>query len=614
MSQRPLSMPRLRLGVVGGPLAPLALAILILASPWLGNNAYWEREMVLIAIYTLVVSGLNLSFGYGGELALGQIAVMATGAYVTAILCQHGVHDILIALVASIGAAAIIGMLSGLPGLRVENFALALLSFFLLVLLPYIIQIFSAQTGGLVGIAGVIDPTLFGRVLGIRGLFLLAVAVTVSWLAVMRNMVLSDFGAALKNLRESRILVQSLGMSVKGLKIRAYVIGSLPAGAAGCLFAYLSGFISPGSFTFTITVGVLAASILGGSDSIYGAPVGAALLVLGPLQSAVFTTYSLVAYGAFLIIVGTVFAGGIAGLARARVQLVGRSAQRGAEEDGLPVRLDGAELKVSEMVKIFGGSRALDGASLVALPGQVTAIIGPNGAGKTTLLNTISGFVEPEQGRVMLGMQSLSGLRPSAVAKLGVGRTFQTPFIPKSASAFEVVQTARAAKWSVSLVSAVLRLPGFREGQRASEEAGMRALAFGGLTGVACKTARSLPLATRRLLEVCRAVAAEPRVVLLDEPAAGLDEDGLRDLSGFVRRIRDAGATVILVEHNVSFVMSVADMVHVMAVGRVIASGKPELIKADPRVIEAYLGRKRQPEAPAVRRQATGDAASEAGI
>jgi branched-chain amino acid transport system permease protein len=239
--------------------------------------------------------------------------------------------------------------------------------------------------------------------------------------------------------------------------------------------------------------------------------------------------------------------------------------------------------------KAFGGVKALDGAAITAEPGTITAILGSNGAGKTTLLNTISGFVIPDAGTITVGETSLIGLSADRIGQRGVGRTFQTPQIPHGMNVLDVVESGRFHQ-GPGLLASIMRLPSYRKAQRENRMVALAALRFAGLEHLIFEDAPSLPLGTRRLLEVVRAVAREPNLLLLDEPAAGLDDVGLAELAQLVRRIRDAGGTVIIVEHNVPFVMDLADEVHVMELGRTIASGTPVQIAHDPAVIASYLG------------------------
>lgn len=583
----------------------LALAAAAAATfvPLTSMSGLIQRQVVLIAIYALIVSGINLSLGFGGQLALGQVAMFAGGAYTTAILADHGHADLLLAVLASTLVAGLVGLLSGVPGLRLSHWSLSIASFFLILLIPRVVVIFADHTGGLAGLPVFTFPTLLGTELEWDGIYLFALGVAFLWLVIMRNLVLSRLGNGFRVLRESSLLAESLGLSAYRLRVQAYVLGGLPAGAAGCIYVHLNGYISPEAFVLSLTIALLAASVVGGEDSIYGAPIGAAILVLGPLQASGFEEYSIFVYGLFLVIVGVLFRGGLARLGRVFLRRLhswfpapGTTGAAGAAGDAAPesARLDipGERLEVTEVRKTFGGLSALDGVSLAAEPGQITAIMGANGAGKTTLLNAISGLIPADSGSILLGRDRLDGRSGPQIARAGVSRTFQTPIIPRGMNVVEVVESGRLAAGRVGMLSAVLRLPRFRRARRDDHAAALGALRFAGLSHLASHDAQELPLGTRRLLEVVRAVAREPRVMLLDEPAAGLDDDGLRELATLMARARDAGATVILVEHNVRFVLDTADRIHVMELGRLLASGTPEEVRTNPAVVATYLGKR----------------------
>lgn len=278
------------------------LAVLLLLVPSLGIDLNAQRQIMLTCILALLVSGLNLSLGYAGELALGGAAVYAAGAYVSGYLGTHGHTEVLLQLAVSAVVALVVGLATGIPGLRLGNWSLAMTSFFLVLLIPDLIAMFPDQTGGRIGLTGVALPTLFGTELDQSGYYVLVVGVTALWFLVMRNLVTSRHGSAFRVLRQSRVLAASSGISVFRLKLTAYALGSVPAGMAGTLFANLDHYVSPTVFNFALVVSILAASILGGSASVYGALIGAAIMQFGPLKSTDFEKYALVVYGAFLVI------------------------------------------------------------------------------------------------------------------------------------------------------------------------------------------------------------------------------------------------------------------------------------------------------------------------
>lgn len=578
-------------------LIPLALWVIALALPFLGMSPINQRQILTIAIYAMVVTGLNLSFGFAGELALGQVAIMAVGAYTTAILARAGVTDIFALVAATLMVSAIIGLLTGIPSLRLSQWALGLISFFLVLLLPGVLVATQSFSGGLNGLT-LPRSTLFGSALDTpEELYILGIAVLGVWMFIFRNLILSRYGTALRAISRSPVLAESLGVRAKRMKLSAYVVGSLPAGVAGSLYALQAGFISPSPFSLGLMIEIIAACVIAGATSIYGGIFGAAVLQLVVTQSEAFASYSIAVFGALLLISGAVFRKGVAGvLARVSQRVAGRfrvapaGAPAGVELD---LRMPGATLAASDVSKAFGGVLALRDASVRAEPGQVTAIIGSNGAGKTTLLNVISGFISPDTGRVTVDGAVVTGQPGFAIARAGVARAFQTPEIPESMTVLDVVRSGSMRSGSLKIVPALLRTPAYRR-QAAAERSFARALLdVAGLGGLASREATTLPLGSRRLLEVLRAAMSRPKVLLLDEPAAGLDDDSLGALGALIRTLRDEGSTIVLVEHNVPFVMEVSDVVWAMDLGTTITSGTPADVAADPRVIDAYLGRER---------------------
>ncbi|GAA4545117.1 branched-chain amino acid ABC transporter ATP-binding protein/permease [Pseudonocardia xishanensis] len=578
---------------------PLALAVVVLLLPFAGLGFSATRQIQLALILALLVSGLNLSLGYAGELALGQPAMYAAGAYTAGIMSVAGTTDVLVQLVAGGVVALVVGLVTGVPGLRLGSWSLAMTSFFLVLVLPDVIAILEPITGGRNGLSGIPGPTLLGQVLDDTGLYILLVVVAALWFAFMRNIVVSRHGVAFRVLKQSPVLASSVGISVFRMKLVGYALGAIPAGLAGVLFANLDLYIAPEAFGFTIATTVLAASILGGTASVYGALVGAAVMQFGPNQSSAFQEYALVFYGVFLVVGGVLLSGGLSGLARRAAARLDRSADirpapvprgDGPSPDGELSGLAGASLEVVGLEKSFGGNRALHGVDFAATPGRVTALIGPNGSGKTTMLNMICGFYSTDAGTITLDGEAVQHLPSYRVARAGVARTFQTPNIPGGLTVEQAVAAGRYSTEHVSMVGSVVHSRRFRHVRRADATEVARALAVVGMEHLADAEAAALPLGMRRQLEVARALVARPRVLLLDEAASGLDEAEVARLALAIRRIRDAGGTVVLVEHNFRLVLELADQIVVLAQGAVIGAGPPEVIEHEPRVLAEYLG------------------------
>lgn len=583
------------------PLVPILILALLLIGPSIGLiDAVGARHIMLIAVLALMVSGLNLVLGYSGELAVGQVAFYAIGAYIVGFVGMSlGQSDVIVGLLAVIVGAIVVGLLTGVPSLRLSGWPLAMVTFFLVLIVPNLIEIFGRWTGGGQGMA-VDRSTLFGAELGAYGFYVLVVAVTATWFAVVRNTILSPHGTGFLVLRQSADLAGALGMSVYRTKLKVYVLGTIAPALGGALFAWLDGFIAPDSFTFGLAITLLAASVLGGSTSIYGAILGAIVLHFTEDSLTGFNQYQLIIYGLFLAVLAIALPEGVVGLVR---KYAGKFLQAPGSlvQDGVHVadtlRIDGLKGKtvvVDGIEKSFGGNRAVRGVHLTARPGEITALIGTNGSGKTTVLNMINGFMRADAGEIRLGegaeTETLSGSSVDKVARAGVMRTFQTPIMPAGVSTLDFVALGGYLTDPASLFATVLRLPSHRRRIAESTQRAKRILDLLGLKNDIHKSVDALPLGTRRLVEVARSLAAAPSVLLLDEVGSGLDEGDIERLESLLRQIRDAGVTIILVEHNFPLVMRLADHVHVLSRGETLAEGPPEQIRNDQKVAQEYLG------------------------
>jgi branched-chain amino acid transport system permease protein len=602
---------RVLLGGKGSLAVPLVAAAIVALYPWLsGGDGYWIRQFALIACVAMVVSGLNLSFGYAGEIQFGQVFMFALGAYASSIVAIRVTPEIVTLIVLSGVLATAVGALVAFPALRIGGWSLAMASFFLVLTIPNLADLTDEYSGGLNGLAGIPIPEILGRELSINALYVLTILMLVAWLACYRNLVTSRYGVLFRVMRESPVLASSVGYSPRRLKLLAYTLGALPAGVAGCLFAFQTQFLIPETFGLVLVIGVVAASVLGGVESVYGAILGAAVIQLGPQSSVALQEYAPVGYGVFLIVAAVLFRRGLSGMGtqlarRLSLRLVPAATERTSElpaearvaREGVLERRGallepgrGARLVARSVSKSYGGVHALKDVSLVAEPGQVTGLIGSNGSGKTTLLNAVCGYLELDDGLVELGGEQLSGRPPHAIANLGVARTFQTPSIPRGVSVADVVASGRFRRERCGVASSVFRLPHYWASRRRDREEALAYLDFIGLAYLADDEAGSLSLGMRRLVETVRALCDQPKLLLLDEPASGLSEEEVQRLGQVIRVAADAGTTVLLVEHNFSFVTEVSDVVHALHAGELIASGPAATIGDDQRVIDSYLG------------------------
>jgi branched-chain amino acid transport system permease protein len=580
---------------------PLILAVVLLTFPlWGGHDEYWLRELSLIAVLALVVSGVNLSFGYAGEVQFGQVFMYALGAYVASAIAVKGYAELIPLLILGGLVAAAVGLLVALPAVRIGGWSLAMASFFLVLVIPSLLNLTEKYSGGALGLVGIPPANLFGKPMGTEAMYMASVICLILWLACLRNLVTSRYGVIFRVLRESQVLTGSLGFSPHRLKALAYSLGALPAGVAGALFGFLSQVLSPSSFGLEMAIGIIAASVLSGVEAIYAVVIGAAILQLGPEKSLDFAQYAAIVYGLFLIVAAVMLKRGISGIGKRQALKLSRRlvpvehasqdiAVKDAAKAPMLKRVVGAALSIEAVSKSFGGVKAVREVTLTAEPGVVTALIGSNGSGKTTLLNVICGYNTCDAGSVQFDGEPLTGA-PFQIARRGVGRTFQTPSVPRGVSVRDVVASGRFMADRTGPFASMFRLPKFHRSRKADREHAEALLQLVGLADIADEEAQELSLGTRRLVEVARALCAEPRLLLLDEPASGLSEEEVDRLGAVIRAAADAGATVILIEHNFRFVTRIADIAHVLHLGELIASGPAATIGDNPAVIESYLG------------------------
>ena len=598
--------------------------VIVAALPYLGLNSFWMRQASLVMLLALLTSGINLSFGWAGELNLGVPAMYAAGAYAAGWLTINVVNDTLLAIVFGAITAIAVGVIAGVPGLRLGGWMLAISSFYLVLLIPSILQIVPKPIlGGNDGLTGIPLPQILGIRLSFDAYFALTAVVVSVWFLLYRNLVRSRLGNALLILQHGDALAPSLGLSRYRLKLAAYAFASIPAGVAGALFAQLDGYVGAESFTFALAIAVLAAGVIAGLRSIYAIFVGVIFVQFVRMAASDLSHLGEVGFGVFLVVGGLLLGGGTSALAlrfyqrfsSARTPATSESTSRSGEA-GAAVQspradqpgqdqsgprqeadaavafkdLPGRRLTVDRVVKQFGGVVALNEISFTAEPGQITALIGPNGSGKTTMLNVINGFYRATSGSITLGDTVISDLSDQAVARQGVSRTFQTPAIPGNMSVRDLAASSRIATHRSSFVSAMLRLPGYRRVAAEDDAVAGEMLAAVGLLDRAEDPAASLALGTRRMAELTRALANQPSLILLDEIASGLDHSEVAELVRVLQRARDAGATIVLVEHNFTLVRSLADQVVVLADGELLVSGTPAEVEAHPQFLDRFLG------------------------
>jgi branched-chain amino acid transport system permease protein len=591
---------------IGGATRYLAVGGLAVAAiPLLLGDAILIRRLVFVLVLSLVAISLDFTYSFTGELALGQVGVYAAGAYAAAVLMTRYHLSFWAAAGPAALVAAVVGLLAASPGLRVGSWYFALTSLFIAVVIPDVITQMSGLTGGSDGLAGIPRPSLFGHQLGMTGLYILLVVLLLILYVMLRNLAGSLWGLAFSSVQRSSHYATSIGISILRVKVFTYALAAVVAGLAGAVFGTIDGYLSPATFPLSLSVLILAGLVIGGMGTFAGAIIGVGFLQLLPDFTSAVQRYSLLLYGGllvgFMLVVPNGVVTTVGGFARrllphTRLAASKRDVSPDADHDATPdpwtLRgpLQPATLHVSGVSKSFGGNRALMDVSLVARPGTVTAIIGPNGSGKTTLLNVVCAVYPRDGGDVRLESLALHARRPNAVAEAGVARTFQTPIVVGGRSTLENVMCGSFMHRKSSMLGCLLGIRRARTDRSDAQFTSAALLALVGLQPQAARDATELTLGQQRRLEIARALATQPTVLLLDEPCAGLIGSEIDEIAEVLDGLRQANFTVVLVEHNVQLVMEVADNIVVLDQGRLLASGTPAEIAANELVIASYLG------------------------
>lgn len=575
-------------------------ALVVTVLPLL-SHGFIITLMNYIGIYTLITLGLVLLTGCGGITSFGQAAFVGIGAYATAYLTTAMGWSPWLGLVAAIVLTSFVACVLGYITLHLGGHYLPLTTMAWGVAIYLSFGNFEAL-GSYGGIAGIPSISLFGFQFDEpRKLYYIIWAFCGLSLLGAANLLRSRQGRAIRALRGGKGMSESLGIDVFWVRLCVFILAAALAGVSGWLYAHMTRFVSPTPFDMKAGIEYLLMAVLGGAGTISGALVGAAVVALAknwlqdllPLLTSKSANLEIVVFGCLFILLLHKSRNGIVPLIRQYLPLstvIERPA--GASEATLP-RISPPErgstlLKIEGLTKRFGGLVAVDNISFEVKAGTITALIGPNGAGKSTSFNLITGSLSATAGSVTFAGRKLSGVKPHEVVSLGMARTFQHVKLRPTMSLLENVMLGSYRRTRTGFLAGTLKLDGAEE-QAVYHEA-MRELGRVGLADNAHELAGNLALGQQRVLEVARALAAAPLLIMLDEPAAGLRSLEKKALAGLLRGLRADGMTILLVEHDMDFVMSLADRVVVLDFGKKLAEGVPAEIQANPVVQEAYLG------------------------
>ncbi|WP_395710773.1 ABC transporter permease subunit [Reyranella sp.] len=580
------------------PLLLIGLAIALYVAPLVGGGEYHLFVATQMAAYVLVAIGLNLLNGYGGQVSLGHGALVAIGAYAVALAMVDHHWSFWPAALLAMAAASAVGALMALPAFRLSTWYFALITLGFAEVVGGLLTEWRELTHGFAGVVGIPKPVLFGHALTSADLYWLALSLVILAIAGVANLLRSRFGRALVAVRDNPVAATASGVSQVRIKMLAFVASAAMAGLAGALFAVQKTVVTPDDFTADFSIFFLLMVVLGGAGRLWGPVVGAVVFFLVPELLSALQSWRMLIYGVALLLLMLYAPHGLVGAVdlgwkrlRARLGLSNIPPAPRLDAGQASIQpVNGVALSVRDVEKRFGGVAALAGVSLDVAAGTTHAIVGPNGSGKTTLLNMISGFYPVDRGDIRIDGRSVIGLSPHRIARNGVGRTFQTPRMMPELSVLDNTLLGAFPAERQGVAAAALRLPLARREQAASLGDAMRYLDFVGLGDRAMEPAGELPHGQQRLAEIARALVGRPRLLLLDEPAAGLSLAELDRLAELVTAIGRLGTTIVIVEHHLELVANICSSVTVLERGAVLASGTPAEVFSHDAVIAAYMG------------------------
>lgn len=559
---------------------------LVIAAPFLFAFSPYVLTMLMQATtYSIVVLGMVVVLGYAGQINLAQATFFGFGAYAVALGTVTLGWNFWLTLVLGIGVASLAGLVLGMTTLRLGGHYLAMITISFQQIFDLVTMNWSEVTQGPDGVAGIERPALFGlsltddRAFLALSLFILILATGFVWWLPRTRL-----GRAMRAVRENELAAEVTGVHTLRVKVIAFTMSAALAGLGGGFYAVGFAYISPDNFNFLRSIEFLTMTLLGGAQSAFGGILGSGLLILLPEWLRFLKEVYLAVYGLAVILIMVFLPAGIWGLVR---HLLDRWRKpvvvdvASIPDLNLDVRVTDRSpiLTLQSVRKYFGGVKAIDGVSLEVHRGTVHALIGPNGSGKTTTLNVLNGIYKPTDGKLQFDGVDITAITPHARAGMGIGRTFQNIRLFPNMSVLENVMVgAQRANNNIGRTSDALR------------QQALSALKFVGISDKAELIAHNLPYGHQRLVEIARALAGHPRFLLLDEPAAGLNQTEKRELGELLKRLRGHGLTVFLIEHDIGLIEQVSDRITVLNFGKNIAEGTPAEVLRNPDVIAAYLG------------------------
>ncbi len=560
--------------------------------------AFYVTLLNYIGLYSLVALGLVLLTGVAGQTSFGQAAFVGLGAYTTAVLTtQYGLSP-WITLPIALGITLVIGYVLGIITLSMGGHYLPLATIAWGISLFFLMGTIESF-GGFTGITGVPPVSIFGfELLKESHFYYFIWLVVLAALWCVANLLDSRPGRAIRALKQGSTMIEAFGVHPGRMKTAVFVIAALLACISGWLYAHLQRFVNPTPFGVNQGIEYLFMAVVGGATSVWGAVLGATLITLLktwlqdllPKIIGEAGQFEIIVFGILLVLMLQYARDGLLPFLQRFVPQANRVLPAAADrlQHRTMPAVDSPVLDVNAARKTFGGLVAVNDVTFNVNAREVVGLIGPNGAGKSTCFNLISGALDATSGSIKFMGQELTGQTASTISKLGLARTFQHVKLVATMTVVENVALGAYLRGTKGIVASALKLN--REDEAAALAEAMRQLDRVGLAEHAHDAANSLPLGKQRIVEIARALASDPILLLLDEPAAGLRFAEKEQLARLIRSLKSEGMTVLLVEHDMDFVMGLVDRLVVLNFGQKLAQGLPEAVQADPAVREAYLG------------------------